>query len=196
MDGYYRDAVASFSSSLERFYEFYIASILFKNGVSDNDIAENWKTVSNSSERQFGAFAFVYLLEEKIVPPGIESVKPKELGGKQFKNFRNNIIHRGDIPNKEQALCFGQTILDYIVPIFFSISEKKHGKTGENSHNALFSRNAQRLWDIVNEKKSVRNYDNTSGGSLPMILGPVPRSPDQKPVLSIYIDSIKAQRNL
>ncbi len=35
LDGYYREAVASFTSSLERFYEFFIKAALFENDISE-----------------------------------------------------------------------------------------------------------------------------------------------------------------
>ena len=61
VDGYYREAVSSFTSSLERFYEFVIKSILLDAQMSENLIKETWNSVSSQSERQFGAFLFLYL---------------------------------------------------------------------------------------------------------------------------------------
>lgn len=61
LDGYYREAVASFTSSLERFYEFFIKAALFEDELDEATVAETWKQVSSQSERQLGAFIFVYL---------------------------------------------------------------------------------------------------------------------------------------
>ena len=45
-DGYYREAVSSFTSSLERFYEFFISSVLLEKGVKEDDRIKSWKTVA------------------------------------------------------------------------------------------------------------------------------------------------------
>ncbi|MEW6585073.1 MAG: hypothetical protein AB1442_05615 [Nitrospirota bacterium] len=67
-DGYYREAVSSFTASLERFYEFYIKVISLKHGISDEVHETSWKLVSRQSERQIGAYIFLYTLENKITP--------------------------------------------------------------------------------------------------------------------------------
>jgi hypothetical protein len=63
IDGYYREAVSSFTSSLERFYEFFVASVLFENGIGEDVLTSTWKQVVNQSERQLGAFMFLYVRE-------------------------------------------------------------------------------------------------------------------------------------
>src|SRR5882757_4437311 len=68
-DGYYREAITSFAAALERFYEFYIAVICRKRGLAGDAFAATWKGVVNQSERQFGAFQFLYLAETGSAPP-------------------------------------------------------------------------------------------------------------------------------
>jgi hypothetical protein len=90
VDGYSREAVSSIASSLERFFEFYIKVVSLKNGVYYDKISESWKKIAAQSERQIGAYVFVYLLENKKCPT-LLSNKSKEL--------RNKVIHKGYIPS-------------------------------------------------------------------------------------------------
>lgn len=108
IDGYYREAVSSFTSSLERFYEFFIKVICLSNNISVENITSSWKDVSNQSERQLGAFIFLYLNNF--------GTKPKILNNDQVK-FRNSVIHKGMIPSQSEAIQYGQNILDLIHPL-------------------------------------------------------------------------------
>ena len=56
LDGYRREAIAGFSSALERFYEFYIQVIVHKNMIFGDSFSKTWKELSSRSERQLGAF--------------------------------------------------------------------------------------------------------------------------------------------
>ena len=69
VDGYYREAVATFKAALERFYEFYLEVICSKWHVGPKTFEATWGVVRRQSERQFGAFAFVYLLLNSMKPP-------------------------------------------------------------------------------------------------------------------------------
>jgi hypothetical protein len=117
-DGYYREAVSSFTSALERFYEFFIKVICISKGSSSEETLKTWKEVSNQSERQLGAFIFLYYLEfgEKPVLLRNPSVK-----------LRNEVVHKGKIPSKEQAIIYGQEVLDVIRPII-KILKENHAK--------------------------------------------------------------------
>lgn len=107
-DGYYREAVSSFASSLERFYEFYIKFISEKNGIPKKLIDEAWKPISKLSERQLGAFVFTYLNERRIAPALIAD---------KWTTFRNEVIHKGSIPKREKVVEYGQAVLEVIEPI-------------------------------------------------------------------------------
>jgi hypothetical protein len=58
IDGYYREAVSSFTSSLERFYEFFINLICLSRDLDKELIIKTFKLVANNSERELGAFPF------------------------------------------------------------------------------------------------------------------------------------------
>jgi hypothetical protein len=108
LDGYHREAVSSFSASLERFYEFYVKVICLSRAIAEHAIEESWKKVSEQSERQLGAFVCLYLIETGH-PPAILSNK--------WRQFRNRVIHKGLIPEREETVEYGQEVLDLIVPV-------------------------------------------------------------------------------
>jgi hypothetical protein len=91
LDGYYREAVASFTSSLERFYEFFIKAYLLDGGIDKSVFDEAWKNVSQQSERQLGAFIFLYCQAFSEEP---------SLPRQKYIKFRNEVMHKGKIPNR------------------------------------------------------------------------------------------------
>jgi len=107
LDGYYREAVSSFTSSLERFYEYCINVLCKKRNIDTDVFTQIWKQVSNQSERQLGGFLFLWVSEFGQVP---EMLSSNDAG------FRNSVIHKGKIPTKEESLKYGNTILAIVRP--------------------------------------------------------------------------------
>ena len=116
-DGYYREAVNSFTSALERFYEFYIKVISAKNGVLLSEYEKMWKPLSKQSERQLGAFTICYFLENKVSPLLLNQKKTE---------FRNEVIHKGKIPTRTEAMDYGKAIASLILPIIKDLLEKDY----------------------------------------------------------------------
>jgi hypothetical protein len=108
IDGYHREAVASFASALERFYEFYIRIQCDRSNVPAAVFEQAWKSVSNQSERQLGAFMFTYLMENKALAPVLSN---------EVAKFRNAVIHKGKIPSREEAIDFGERCAEIILPV-------------------------------------------------------------------------------
>jgi hypothetical protein len=108
LDGYYRDAVVSFTTALERFYEFYVRVIAAKYEIKGQDFSVAWKIVNRQSERQFGAYIFMYLLENKKAPPMLSEGDVK---------FRNDVVHNGRVPTKNEAKEYGQGVINVIIPV-------------------------------------------------------------------------------
>lgn len=102
-DGYTKEAVSSYSSSLERFLEYYILVTSLRNSVSLDDFTKTWKQMANQSERQLGAY-FILRLQE---------AKPTYWDEKKA-SFRNNVVHKGYIPTSEEAIEYGQYVLSFI----------------------------------------------------------------------------------
>ncbi|MCM1009706.1 MAG: hypothetical protein NC390_02350 [Fusobacterium sp.] len=115
-DGYYREAVASFTAALENFYTYCIRIFSLRNKVPQEQFTDTWKIISRQSERQFGAFCFLYLANIGELP-----IKASE--DDKIRQFRNKVIHQGYIPNKEEALKYGEVIFDFINQIIIILSE-------------------------------------------------------------------------
>ena len=111
VDGYYRDAVASATSSLERFYEFLVRVICHAHEVPIEEFGKAWKSVAKQSERQLGMFLAAHILHFKKAP---------ELNGDQA-SFRNDVIHKGLIPTKDQAIKYTNDILGLIRPLLIEV---------------------------------------------------------------------------
>lgn len=105
-DGYPREAVSSFTSSLERFYEFYWRVAMRHTGVPATELDQAWKPMSKMSERQLGAFITASMM--------LTGSKPRLLNPNKQVPFRNNVIHNGYVPTKAEAIDFGNTVMELI----------------------------------------------------------------------------------
>ena len=114
VDGYYREAVSSFASSLERFYEFYIRAALAQNAITEAVSDSSWRLVKKQSERQLGAFIFLYTLLNLRSPTVLSETKTA---------FRNSVIHEGKIPTRDEAVEFGQAVLDIVRPLLLEAKQ-------------------------------------------------------------------------
>jgi hypothetical protein len=120
LDGYPREATSSIAASLERFLEYYVRVIALKHGVSADAIAEAWKPMSRSSERQLGGFILAYLIENgRAVDPLVFDSRPSLDGRAKgdtptWSEFRNRVIHQGYIPSTVEALAYGDLVYQWI----------------------------------------------------------------------------------
>lgn len=108
VDGYYREAVASFAAALERIYQFYVEVVSYHNGVGSDTAEQTWKAVANQSERQLGMFVGLYQVENNCVPP---------LLAQKHVAFRNKVIHQGYIPTEGESAAFAQAVVDLVQPL-------------------------------------------------------------------------------
>jgi hypothetical protein len=115
LDGYYRESVSSFAASLERFYEFSIRAFLSNASGSDSLFKICWKLVSSQSERQLGAFIFLWASSF--------NARPSLLGNAQV-SFRNDVVHKGRIPTKEEAIAFGDSVLNVLRTNMLALCEQ------------------------------------------------------------------------
>lgn len=116
LDGHEKEAVSSFAAALERFYEFYIYVIMLKHGIEVEKTNEAWKGVAKQSERQLGAFCFLYFLENK---------SPYELPN-HVSELRNKVIHQGYIPTTDEVKKYAETILNKIETISSALRKDSH----------------------------------------------------------------------
>ena len=142
VDGYHREAVSSFASALERYYEFYWRVAMTHLGVSKPDIEQTWKPLSKMSERQIGAFSTAALILTKL--------KPNLLNPNKQVSFRNQVIHNGYIPKFEETIDFGNSVMnlinegldglrrlnsDALLTVYEQTSPRNHGSNENDSNN-------------------------------------------------------------
>jgi hypothetical protein len=114
-DGYTREAVSSFATSLERFYEFMIKLLLLSDEIDEELILRFWKDISKQSERQYGAYLSLFLNKFRKNPPVLN---------KKWYEFRNNVLHAGKIPSETESMEYGQVICDLIFDVLFKLREE------------------------------------------------------------------------
>lgn len=102
VDGYPREAVTSFASCLENFYEFCISQVSLHNGVDRESVDSGWKYMAKQSERQLGAFVMLWLNYFGSAPTLLSD---------KSRSFRNRVVHQGYIPGLEETLAFGDDIV-------------------------------------------------------------------------------------
>lgn len=129
VDGYPREAVSSLAACLERFYEFYVQTIVVKNEIDPSLFKKNWKHVENQSERQFGAYIASYMIENKgKLAPVIDDLKPEiedvpKTQTRTWKAFRNAVIHKGYIPSIDETLAYGELVYQHIIALILDLKE-------------------------------------------------------------------------
>lgn len=104
LDGYTNEVVAVMSSALERIYEFYIRVSSRAKGTPQETVEAAWKNVAAQSERQFGAFQFLYMLDQSH-PFKLEP---------RITETRNKVVHRGKIVREAEALEFAESVYSVI----------------------------------------------------------------------------------
>ncbi|HYD14661.1 MAG TPA: hypothetical protein VEC11_17570 [Allosphingosinicella sp.] len=118
LDGYPREAVASFQASLERFYEYFFFVLSDVRGIPIEEAEKAWKAVAKQSERQLGLYVAAYLFHFG---------EPPALLPNAMVAFRNRVIHQGDIPEEDEAIAFGQAVLDITYVMLRDFSQKNIG---------------------------------------------------------------------
>ena len=115
LDGYNFESIASFTASLERFLEFSIKILYLAKNNELTDFNKIWKHIDNQSERQYGAFLFLYFNEFQE----IEDVPEK------MKMFRNKVLHKGYIPSSEESFLYGEFVYDFITRLTQKFQKEK-----------------------------------------------------------------------
>lgn len=114
LDHYTNEAVSTFSAALERAYEFFLRVAYRKLGLPSSLLDESWKHVIAQSERQFGAFVFLF--------PAIagESFELPQ----NIPQLRNKVIHRGYIARFDEVEKYAEAIFALIRRIMHILSDR------------------------------------------------------------------------
>ncbi len=100
LDGNYRDAVSTFGSSLEEFWEFSLQVIAASKGLEPLPVPR----VRGGRKMRFEkAWREVLKTEPPVIPA-------------QDYEIRNQVMHEGYVPTEDEALDFGNKILVLIAP--------------------------------------------------------------------------------
>lgn len=97
-------AVACLAASRERLFELAIRVFARSSGVDPGNFEASWKEVASQSERQFGAFLFLYLAA---------TGKPYEFD-KKLATARNAALHKGEIPTTGEAFDYAGKVYQEI----------------------------------------------------------------------------------
>jgi len=124
LQGYANESVASLSAALERAYEFYVRVVCRFKRIRQEEIDKAWKTVGSQSERQLGAFNFVFLLQENSAI----KLDPK------IPEIRNKIVHKGRIAKERDALEFGELVFKRIRRIEKAMASYSEAVDEESKH--------------------------------------------------------------
>jgi hypothetical protein len=125
LDGYNREAVANFVTSLERFFEFYVRTVRLKHRIGDEAFETTWNLMSKQSERQLGAFAVLYLLETGEAPSFLDPNRLKV-------RFRNEVVHAGKIPTKDETVAYADLVYGLTRRILQSLYDTAGEYVGES----------------------------------------------------------------
>lgn len=106
LEGYYFESVGCFIASVERFREWTIKFIWYLNGINEKKSDDLWKKhFKNFSERQLGAFSAMFIDHFK---------EPPQIFDDKQNKFRNNVLHKGIIPTKDETYKFGEYVFGYL----------------------------------------------------------------------------------
>ena len=113
LEGYTIEAAYSFTAALERFYEFCIRVFYIKDGLNEIEFNATFKQMAVQSERQLGAFLYLYL----------QNFRKAYQVKKSIVEFRNRVVHKGYIPTLEEAEMYGAAIFDEICNVSKALKE-------------------------------------------------------------------------
>lgn len=128
---------------MERYFEFFIKTILRTSQSDFNQIDKIWNKISNQSERQLGAYIVLYSDKFVEVPLLLDN---KEVG------FRNKVIHKGKIPTELEAIDFGNKVMKIVETSLIKLKTSLPEATNETFDRYGYQRNGKkRISEIEKE---------------------------------------------
>ncbi|MBK9639358.1 MAG: hypothetical protein IPO63_16735 [Bacteroidetes bacterium] len=151
IDGYSKESVSSFSSSLERFIEYFLKIITIHHSVTFENFVKTWKLLARQSERQLGSFYFAQSCEWKEVTFLLDEKKT---------NFRNNVIHQGYIPSTSEAIEYGEYVLKFIIHVIKKLKE---------THPEAYRKGI--IYQLFSSGNPMPNFIPSTTKAIPTIIG-------------------------
>lgn len=141
MDGYYREAIATYNAALERFFEYAI-EIMSRKAMPEIEFGVMWKEVSKQSERQLGAYYFLFATQIGATPEFLNRGKVE---------LRNAVVHKGKLATKVEAKDFGEYVFGYI--------KRAEQQLKEKYNEEIIFLEAMRHFKIC-EKEYINDHEN------------------------------------
>jgi len=138
---------------MERYFDFFIKTILRVSHIDFNLIDKSWKLISNQSERQLGAYMMLYMKEFNSIPTLLSPDKET--------SFRNNVIHKGYVPTKDEAIRYGTAVLSVIESSLNELKNKYPETVTETFDNYSYIKKAD---DSVNGGVNILTTINVAQG--------------------------------
>ncbi|MFZ6760430.1 hypothetical protein ACO0K9_24775 [Undibacterium sp. Ji50W] len=171
------EAIVAFAASLERYYEYSIKVMTSEKCIDLAESKASWQAMGKFSERRLGAFIFTFLLTLNCTP--------KTLRNKLIE-LRNEIVHNGKIPTAQEALEYGQGVLEVIVHNYKISTERLN-----NAISKLRFENFE-----VSKEKTNKDAYCTLHSSIGSAITRVMESKDNvKPTLNEFVESAKEKIN-
>jgi hypothetical protein len=153
-DRYYRDAVSSFASALERYFEFFIKVALHTQQADFEVIDKAWKLIAGQSERQLGAYIMLYTQ--------MFGEEPLLLNPNKEVPFRNGVIHKGNIPARGDAIKFGDKVLQVMESSLDKLKTKYPQATEDTFVQYAYSHQHTRLSAKAESKEALYSGEQIS----------------------------------
>ncbi|SOS50084.1 hypothetical protein TNO006_460001 [Tenacibaculum finnmarkense] len=147
IDGYYREAVSSLTSAMERYFEFFVKTVLRASTNDINAIDKVWKKVASQSERQLGAYIMLYFQTF--------GKEPILLNQNKEVPFRNSVIHKGYIPTKQEAIDYGNSVLQIIEQSLIDLKNKFPKETEQTFDQYGYKQSAEEKFKKIEKEKGV-----------------------------------------
>lgn len=157
--GFYGEAVMDLMGATERAYEYFCQIAHHFHGRPFETFEEAWKRLGKLSERRLGWFSATWLAETE---------KPFSIPEKVVK-FRNDVVHNGIVPSREQVEQFGQ----WAVGVIFDICEVLKSRYRESMTQCHFHYGKIRQAEVmkkVNADPVLRELPD-GGGSCASVFG-------------------------
>lgn len=149
-DRYYREAVSSSASAMERYFEFFVKVVLRSTGAEFSEIDRMWRNLSAQSERQLGAYIALYFNHFGVEPPLLDPNKGVSL--------RNSVIHKGYVPSEPESIAFANAVMRVIETSLIKLKNTFPTQTNQTFEYCSYRRKAEE--QIKNTEKATGKKQN------------------------------------
>jgi hypothetical protein len=136
-NGYAREAIADFISSLEDFFLFYVRVVCRLHNVPAEHLEPFEKSVRNASERRWGAMYLAHLMHER---------RPfsSKLDDDKRRKLRNRVVHTGYICTFDEAFDYAGLVYDEVKSLLASLRASENGGEAIDQENITRSVTARK----------------------------------------------------